>query len=93
MSVSKERIELILGRFSMLFPLPVEHVSQGDLVGLWHGLFCDADEAGFNAAARALALTLRRFPFPADFAEKLYPALVNATQAATETVAQGVAND
>lgn len=91
MAVSKERIELILCRFSMLFtpPQAVEHCQPGAVVQLWHGLFFDCDEAAFNAAARTLVLTIKRFPCPADFVEVMAQALTNTAQAATENVASG----
>lgn len=67
MAISKERIEAILGRFSLLFPVPNAQASSADVVDVWHGLFGDADSSLFDAAARSLVLTLRRFPCPADF--------------------------
>lgn len=74
----------MLGRFSMLFPLPVEHINPSDLVDVWFHLFKDCDEAQFMAAARTLVLSLRRFPFPADFVDAMQvPPVPSKDEAAT----------
>ncbi len=91
MAISKERIGLILSRFSLLFPAPVVGANQGDVLDVWFNLFADTEEAPFIAAARALALSLRRFPCPADFVDAMAGMVpANTAKAATENVAQGV---
>ena len=73
MLISKKRIELILARFCVLFPLPVDGVDPDALPEVWFNVLGGCDEAAFDAAALALARRLKRFPFPADFVEQMAP--------------------
>lgn len=72
MNISKERIELTLLTFSRIFPAPFTSKTEfDDIAGLWMRLFSDCDEKEFKSAVRPLMLSLKRFPFPADFAEQM----------------------
>lgn len=87
MLITKERIGLILERFSMFFALPSPEVDRTELVNVWARLFSDCEGEPFDIAARALALKLRRFPVPADFVEEMAQTNASKAPAATESVA------
>ena len=87
MSIPKERIQSILGQFSLLFPPPVEGADSDAVVGLWVRLFHEYDLIQFNAASWALALKLKRFPFPADFVEEMGVPLAQPTSLAADSEA------
>lgn len=81
MAVSKKLIEGVLARTALLF----EHHQYAreyfaDTVECWAALMVDLTDEQFSAAARHLALTLRRFPVPADFIEAARPAQQVAEQ-------------
>ena len=71
MLISKDRIGLILARFSIVFTPPCPADQHDELAGIWHKVFDDASEHSFNVAALALLKRLKRFPHPADFVEEL----------------------
>ena len=72
MAVSIEQMKGILVRFALLFPV---HEAARDafpiLPELWVDLMSDFSEDEVLSAARSLALKLKRFPVPADFAEQI----------------------
>lgn len=81
MSITEEKVGAILARFSLLFPLHEGAKSSWPvLVEIWAGLLRDFSEDEVNAAARQLALKLKRFPVPADFVEQIEAAR-NAAEA------------
>jgi len=71
MLISKERIGLILARFSIVFPAPCPAEQHEELADIWHKVFGHIEERSFDAAALALMHTLKRFPCPADCVEAL----------------------
>lgn len=72
MSISNELMGGLLGRFALLFPLHEEAKSNfAILPEIWVNLLSDFSENEVLAAARALALKLKRFPIPADFVEQI----------------------
>ena len=75
MAVSKKLIEGVLARTALLFEQHQDaRENFADTVDCWTGLMVDLTDEQFSAAARHLALTLRRFPVPADFIEAANPA-------------------
>jgi len=82
MKVSKEKIEAVLSRFSVLFTYPVATVSSDKVFGIWSNLFKDVEEEDFNRVTVILAKSLHQFPVPADYFELLEdsPAIKEATQ-------------
>lgn len=71
MLISKERIGLILERFSIVFPAPCPPDLQGELVNIYHKIFEGMIESRFDAAAATLLIRLKRFPYPSDFLDVL----------------------
>ena len=73
MAISKEKMRAILAQFVLVIGRPNDCDSfyWDRLTDSWTSLMSDYSEEEVLAAARPLALKLRRFPVPADFAEQI----------------------
>lgn len=74
MAISQGQMSAILARFTLIFGRPTNIRDSFDweqLTDAWTGLLSDYSEENVVAAARPLALKLKRFPLPADFAEQI----------------------
>ncbi len=72
MAISIERTKGILAQFAVLFPMHQEARDAFEILPqVWASLMSDFNEEDVIAAARSLALKLKRFPVPADFAEQI----------------------
>ena len=74
MPISKEKMSAILARFTLIFGRPTDIRDSFDweqLTDAWTSLLSDYSEEEVLAAARPLALKLKRLPLPADFAEQI----------------------
>lgn len=76
MAISIEQMKGLLARFTLLFPVHQEARDAFPILPeIWAGLMSNFSEDEVIAAARQLALKLRRFPVPADFVEQIESAL------------------
>ena len=72
MAISIERTKGILAQFAVLFPMHQDAREAFKILPeVWANLLSDFSEDEVLTAARALALKLKRFPFPADFVEQI----------------------
>jgi hypothetical protein len=70
MSIPIKRVEAILSRFAIIFPIPTKARLQ-DVADIWNHALSNFDEKDIVFACGRLIQTITRFPFPADVIKEI----------------------